>query len=123
GFGAAFADFNQDGFPDLAVVNGRVRRSIFFDAAPKLIPELGPYWSVYAERNQLFINDGTGKFHDISLDNTAFCGSPRVGRGLACGDIDGDGAMDLLVTNCNGPAKLYRNVAANRGHWLLVRAI
>jgi hypothetical protein len=37
--------------------------------------------------------------------------------------MDGDGAIDLLVTVVNGPARLYRNVVANRGHWLLVRAI
>jgi hypothetical protein len=46
-----------------------------------------------------------------------------VGRGLVCADIDGDGALDLLVTNVAGPARLYRNVAPKRGHWLLVRAV
>jgi hypothetical protein len=46
-----------------------------------------------------------------------------VSRGLAVGDVDGDGAMDLLVTNINAPARLYRNVAPNRGHWLIVRAV
>src|SRR5205823_13626668 len=44
-------------------------------------------------------------------------------RGLAFGDVDGDGALDLLVTTIAGPARLFRNVAPNRGHWLLVRAV
>jgi hypothetical protein len=42
---------------------------------------------------------------------------------LAVGDVDGDGALDLLVTTIAGPARLYRNVAPGRGHWLLVRTI
>jgi hypothetical protein len=42
---------------------------------------------------------------------------------LAVGDVDGDGALDLLVTNIGGRARLLRNVAPNRGHWLLVRAV
>ena len=42
---------------------------------------------------------------------------------MACADIDGDGALDLLVTTVAGPALLYRNVAPKRGHWLIVRAV
>src|SRR5205807_4337739 len=47
----------------------------------------------------------------------------NVSRGLAYGDFDGDGALDLLVTTIAGRARLYRNVAPERGHWLLVRAV
>jgi hypothetical protein len=46
-----------------------------------------------------------------------------VARGLAVGDVDGDGALDLLVTTAAGRARLFRNVAPNRGHWLLVRTV
>ena len=45
-----------------------------------------------------------------------------MARGLACGDFDNDGAQDLLVTSIAGPARLYRNVAPKKGHWLVVRA-
>ena len=45
-----------------------------------------------------------------------------MARGLARGDFDGDGAVDLLVTTIAGRARLYRNIAPRRGHWLTVRA-
>jgi hypothetical protein len=119
GFGTVLADFNQDGAPDLAVVNGRIMRT-HHKVEDK---RLGPHWSKFGERNQLFVNTGTGRFRDVSRDNKAFCGTANVARGLACGDVDGDGALDLLVTTVGGRARLYRNVAPARGHWLLVRAV
>jgi enediyne biosynthesis protein E4 len=118
GFGTVLGDFDQDGALDLAIVNGRVARNDQPEDS-----SLGPHWSLYAERNHLLINNGVGSFKDISHDNPALCGTPNVARGLAYGDIDGDGALDLLVTTVAGKARLYRNVAPNRGHWLLVRAV
>jgi hypothetical protein len=118
GFGTVLADFDHDGAPDLAVVNGRIAA-----AARSANPALGPHWGRYAERNQLFANDGKGHFRDLSPQNPALCGTANVARGLAWGDVDGDGALDLLVTTAAGRARLYRNVAPCRGHWLLVRAL
>jgi enediyne biosynthesis protein E4 len=118
GFGTVLADFDHDGALDLAVVNGRVSRG-----RPAGNEALSEHWSDYAERNQLFANDGAGRFRDIAAQNGDFCGAAAVSRGLACGDIDGDGAVDLLVTAVAGPARLYRNIAPKNGHWLLVRAI
>jgi hypothetical protein len=118
GFGTVMADFDQDGALDLAVVNGRVMR-----AKPPENASLPEFWRPYAERNQLFANDGTGAFRDISPSNAPFCGRYEMARGLACGDFNGDGALDLLVTTVAGPARLFRNVAPNRGHWMLIRAI
>jgi hypothetical protein len=119
GFGTVFGDFDHDGALDLAVVNGRV------SASPEKPTDStrAPFWGRYAERNQLFANEGAGHFRDISAANTPFCGTARVSRSLACADIDGDGALDLLVTTLGGPARLYRNIAPKRGHWLLVRLI
>ncbi len=118
GFGVVLQDFDHDGALDLAVVNGRIAR-----AAESAAPALGPHWGFYAERNLLFANDGTGSFRNVSKSNPAFCGTPNVARGLAWGVLNGDGAVDLLVTTAGGPARLYRNVAPERGHWLLVRAV
>lgn len=117
GFGTLFGDFNNDGHLDLGIVNGAVA------AQPKPIDDsLGPFWTWYGQRNQLFANEGAGRFRDISPANAPFCGQANVARGLVAGDIDADGGLDLLVTTIGGPARLYRNVA-ERGHWLSVRAL
>src|SRR6185503_18398860 len=119
GFGAALVDFDLDSDLDLAFVNGRVKRGTQGGA---LSPTMGPFWAPYAQRNQLFVNDGVA-FRDVSAANHPFCGEALVGRGLAVGDIDNDGDLDLLATTTGGPAKLYRNVAPRRGHWLSMRVI
>lgn len=117
GFGTVLADFNHDGALDLAVVNGRVVRGQDSQG-----DDLDPHWQRYAEHNQLFANDGSGRFRDLSATDP-FGQLCAISRGLACGDIDGDGALDLLVTTVAGPARLYRNVAPKDGHWLIVRAL
>jgi enediyne biosynthesis protein E4 len=120
GFGTILADFDLGGAPDIAVVNGRVSRTRGQRASA---PGLATYWQDYAERNQLFMNDGHGHFTDISLANAAFCGTPAVSRGLLWADFAGNGRIDLISTSIAGPARFYRNVAPLRGHWLSVRAI
>jgi enediyne biosynthesis protein E4 len=117
GFGTLMADFDLDGAVDIAVVNGRV-----YFGGPARDTGLG-FWEPYAERNQLLANDGTGQFRDLSPANKALCGRWNVARGLACADFDDDGAPDLLVTAVGDRARLFRNVAPGRGHWLKVRAL
>jgi hypothetical protein len=117
GWGTVMADFDLDGAPDVAVVNCRVNRG-------RTAKDTGlGFWQDYAEHNQLYANDGQGKFRDLSSANSALCGIWNVGRGLAVGDFDNDGAPDLLVTSTGGAARLFRNVARQRGHWLRVRAL
>jgi hypothetical protein len=117
GFGTVLADFDNDGTLDLAIVNGHVART-----ETKLEPDLGPFWSAYADHNQVFRGLGNGKFQDRSQSDAPFCRRPTVSRGLARGDFMGNGGQDLLVTSIGAPARLYRNVAPGRGHWLEVRA-
>ena len=120
GFGAVLADFDLDGSPDLALANGAIRRE---PLAGPVLAGMNPFWAPYAQRNQLFANTGRGMFKDLSLANPDFCGTAGVGRGLACGDLDNDGALDLLVTCAGGPARILHNIAPKHGHWLVVRAI
>jgi hypothetical protein len=115
GFGTLMADFDLDGFQDIAIVNGGVKRG------PAKNTGLG-FWEPYAEHNQLLANDGSGKFRDVSAANKPFCGYWNVGRGLACSDYFSEGIPDLLVTGAGDRARLFRNVAPHRGHWLKVRA-
>jgi hypothetical protein len=117
GFGTVLADFDNDGRLDVAVVNGSISQP------NQSISPGTTFFSRYAEHNQFFAGVGNGRFEDISQHNLALCGTPAVGRSLAWGDINNDGGVDLLVTSIAGPARLYRNVAPNRGHWLLVRAL
>ena len=58
---------------------------------------------------QLFLNDGQGRFHDAAAEVGGGFAQPKVGRGLAYGDFDRDGDLDLLITTNNGPAYLFRN--------------
>jgi hypothetical protein len=110
------ADFDRDGWPDIASVNGRVHRE-------PTLPEVGhlpAFWRPYAERNQLLRNTGKGVFEDVSGAQPVFCGRANVGRGLVLWDFDNDGRPDLLVISVGDRARLYRNVAPG-GHWLGVR--
>jgi hypothetical protein len=119
GWGVVFADFDNDGALDVALTNGYVIRPL----NPPFHSEDLPHWSDYLDRNQVFANNGKGVFRDISLQNAPFCKRPRNGRGLVCGDLNNDGGLDLIVTNIGSAARVYRNVAADRGHWLSVRAV
>lgn len=118
GFGAVAADFDLDGSPDIAFVNGKV-----YSGPPVSDTDhLPPFWRPYAERNQLLRNDGKGQFVDVSPSNAGFCGTPNVARGLAMGDYDDDGRPDLLVVNLGNRARLYRNVSVGN-NWLKIQAI
>jgi hypothetical protein len=120
GFGTVLADFDLDGWPDLAIVNGSIRRGSAHPGQP--VHGLIPFWHPYAQRYQLFLNNG-GRFSDISSANGAFCAFTGVGRGLAHGDIDNDGAIDLVAVCAGGPLQVFRNVADRKGSWLTVRAL
>ena len=121
GFGTVLADFDHDTWPDLAFVNGLVQRG--GDTSTPRLAGLDPHWHPYAQRSQVFRNLGHGQFADLSIANPEFSANAIVGRGLACGDLNNDGAPDLLVTSTGGPAQLFLNIATQRGHWLQVRVV
>jgi len=99
GFGCAFFDANLDGWLDLAVANGHIDETV-----RNIRGNVG-----YAQAPQLFLNQRGGKFRDVAAEVGGAFATPIVGRGLAYGDFDRDGDLDLLMTTNNGPAYLYRN--------------
>ena len=99
GFGCVFADIDLDGTLDIIVANGHID-----DTVRNIRGNVG-----YAQAPQLFLNQGGGTFRDVASDVGGGFAQPRVGRGLACGDFDRDGDVDLLMTTNNGPAVLFRN--------------
>jgi hypothetical protein len=99
GFGTQFVDVDNDGDLDLAIVNGHVmNNSGHFRPGSK-----------EAQRKLLFRNDGGGKFKEVGRTSGPGFSVEAVGRTLVAGDIDNDGAVDLLVTNNGGPAELLHN--------------
>ena len=104
GFGCAFFDADLDGLLDLAIANGHIDETV-----RNIRGNVG-----YAQPPQLFLNLGGGKFRDVAEGLGGGFETPKVGRGLAFGDFDRDGDLDLLLTTNNGPAYLYRNDQQSR---------
>ena len=110
GFGCMFMDADLDGAIDLVAANGHID-----DTVRSIRGNVG-----YAQPPQLFLNNslsqGKRTFRDVSSEVGEAFRQPKVGRGLAYGDFDRDGDLDILMTTNNGPAYLYRNdqLAGNR---------
>ncbi|WP_419805662.1 CRTAC1 family protein [Terriglobus sp.] len=113
GWGAAFADVDNDGRPDLLVVNGHVYPEV--DSA-----KLG---ASFREPRFLYWNAGGGKFQDLSKQSGPGLAEPLSGRGLAVADLWNDGRMSAVVNNLDDRPLLLVNEAANRNHWLGLRLI
>jgi hypothetical protein len=99
GFGCLFADLDLDGRLDLVVANGHID-----DTVRNIRGNVG-----HAQPPHLFLNQGDARFVDVASSVGPTFAQPRVGRGLAYGDFDRDGDVDLLMTTNNGPAVLFRN--------------
>jgi hypothetical protein len=111
GFGTQWFDYDNDGWLDLFIANGAVT----------LLGNQGTKASRYAQRNQLFHNEGGKRFGEISQLGGPSFQIAEVSRGAAFGDIDNDGAIDIIVTNNNGPVRLLRNQVGSKAHWLSLK--
>lgn len=109
GWGAAFVDVDEDGLPDLVIANGHV------------YPELdrSNLGERYRQLSLLYRNVGGGKFTDATALAGEPFATPRAARGLATGDLDGDGRPEIVIVNMNAPPTILRNESA-RGNWIRV---
>ncbi|HVS66786.1 MAG TPA: CRTAC1 family protein [Thermoanaerobaculia bacterium] len=115
GFGTALADVDNDGWLDVLAVNGGVK------IAPELADRGDPH--PLGMPNQLFRNLGSGRFEDSSARGGSAFSALEVSRGLATGDIDNDGDVDVVVTNNGGPARLLINEVGRERHWVGLRLV
>lgn len=108
GWGDAFYDFDNDGWLDLIAVNGHVYPQV--DEA-----KIGIY---YREPGQLFLNLRNGTFRDVSEQVGPALNVPRVGRGLALGDLFNDGVQEVVVENLEGQPVILRPEGGPPNHWI-----
>ena len=136
GFGTAWIDVDNDGWLDLATVNGAVthtaealaRKERFaLEQRRQLLRNSGPNQQRGAglldRRSPGDGGDGPPTFEDVSATAGAAFQMNEVGRGAAFGDIDNDGDTDIVVANANGPIRLLINTVGNRKHWIGLRLV
>lgn len=107
GWGLVFPDADFDGDLDLFFANGHVIPQVDLTS-----PKVG-----YRQRNQLFLNDGKGRFEEVTESAGPAFAVELSSRGCAMGDLDGDGDLDIAVNNMNAEPTLYENTGPVN-HWL-----
>jgi hypothetical protein len=108
GCGAAFFDYDNDGWLDIFIANGHV-----YPEVEQVTPDIH-----YKQTNTLFHNEGNGKFTEVSKQAGSGFQKPYVGRGVAFADFDNDGFMDLVVGNNGDSPLLLHNSGGNGNHFV-----
>jgi hypothetical protein len=113
GWSNGIVDLDNDGWKDLVVARSDVMDNI---------EQVSKHFR-YAEPNSVFRNLGNGKFEDVSGTAGADFVRPAPHRGLAYGDLDNDGRVDLVVTALGAPVSVFRNVSDTHNHWILLQLV
>jgi hypothetical protein len=113
GWGTSFFDYDNDGWLDLIAVNGHV------------YPQLGEgnlgASAGYHQRKLLYHNRGDGTFDEVGAQFGPVFTERRVSRGLAVGDLDDDGRLDVVINDLDAAPQILHNELANAGNWLIVK--
>lgn len=113
GWGTAFFDYDNDGWPDLMVVNGHVYPQVDnVDIGTK-----------YAQRILLFHNNGDGTFAEVAAQAGGALMVPRVSRGAAFGDLFNDGHIDVVINNLDGKPTILRNDGGDHNNWITLKVV
>lgn len=115
GFGTAFLDYDNDGWLDIVIANGAVH--VIEDEVRAHDP------FPLHQTKQLLHNLGNGRFEDVTAKAGSAFAPSEVGRGLAVGDLDNDGGVDFVVSNNNGPLRVFLNKVGAARPWVGLRVL
>jgi hypothetical protein len=113
GWGTSFIDYDNDSWLDLFVANGHVYPVV----------DEHQWGTSWAQQPLLFRNLMNGKFERVGSAPGSALANTYTGRGLAVGDLDGDGRLDLVLNNIDSKPAILRNVSNSKAHWLDVRLV
>jgi hypothetical protein len=113
GWGIGCVDLDNDGWPDLFIVNGHVYPQVN-------TLEMG---AKYQERKLLFLNQRDGTFRDVSNLVGPAISVPQPSRGAAFGDLDNDGKIDIVVENIDGMPMILHNETKSANHWITLQMV
>jgi len=102
GWSSSFIDYDNDGDVDIFKTNGALKH-------------------LYGQEDQMFQNEGGGKFRDVSLELGKYFSEEYVGRGACLGDYDNDGDLDIFIMNLNDHCIFLRNNKGNENNWLTLK--
>ncbi len=113
GWGNGMVDFDNDGLKDLFVARANVMDNISEAIPARHSPE----------PNGVFRNLGGGKLKDVSAAAGPDFQKEAAHRGVAFGDLDNDGRVDMVVSVLNGPAEVFHNISGSGNHWILLKLV